>query len=103
MDVMAEFTIESVESEDHLSGPIADAAEHIEAEGLEFEVGPAGTTVLGELDEVMACLAECHELLGDDASRIKSTIHVDARDDWPPGSIQQQAEKVEERLSAGPA
>lgn len=99
MDVLLEFSLESVENEDHLSEPIATCAGIFDDAGLEYEVGAAGTTVQGELETVLECIAECHETIGADGQRVKSVLQIDAREDWPPGSIQRQAEKVEEELA----
>lgn len=99
MDVMADFTLDSIENEDHLSEHIAEIAKIVDKAGLEFEIGGAGTTILGELETVLECIAECHEMLGEDGRRVKSVINLDVREDWPPGSIELQAEKVRKQVT----
>ncbi len=102
MDVILEFTLESVENEEHLSRHIAEVVSIVDETGLEHTVGGAGTTILGPLNEVLDCVAQCHEALGEEAQRIKTTLTLDVNENWPPGSIQLQAEKVRKQLAESP-
>lgn len=103
MDVMVEFTLESVEHEDHLSEQIAECAEIVDEAGLEYEIGATGTAIQGELERVLETIAKCHQALGEDGRRVKSVVQLDAREDWPPGSIELQAEKVTNQLTGAEA
>ena len=65
-----------------LSPFIAACKKVIEETGLDYEIGPNGTAIDGEWDEVLACVKTCHEevhRLG--ASRIYTTLKVNTRID----------------------
>ncbi len=54
----------------------------IKRSGLEFELGPNGTALEGEWEEVFACLKKCHEevhQLG--SARIYTTVKINTRTD----------------------
>lgn len=65
-----------------LSPFIAACQKVIKQAGLEYELGPNGTSIEGEWDEVFQCVRACHEevhRLG--ASRIYTTLKVNTRID----------------------
>tara|TARA_Y100001968_G_C19030348_1_gene559525 strand:- start:316 stop:615 length:300 start_codon:yes stop_codon:yes gene_type:complete len=65
-----------------LSPFIAACQKIIEKEGLDFELGPNGTAIEGEWNEVFECVRSCHEQvhkLG--ADRIYTTLKVNTRID----------------------
>lgn len=98
-DVVAEFTTEAVEGREHLSEPIAKVVWRFEEAGLEFDAGGAATTVLGELTNAPDCIAVCPEPLCQAQGRVRSTLHLDVRQDGQPGSIQRQSDKVKEQIA----
>lgn len=99
MDVIAEFVLESIEGEDHLSEAIADIVRTLKREGLDHQVTTSGTTIQGELNTVLDCIARCHEHLGEADRRVKSLVNLDTKADWAPGAIEIQAEKVTKQLA----
>tara|TARA_B100000700_G_C14626589_1_gene660766 strand:- start:200 stop:511 length:312 start_codon:yes stop_codon:yes gene_type:complete len=69
----------------------------IEKTGLDYDLGPNGTAIEGEWDEVFACVKECHEKVHSLGSvRIYSTIKVNTRTD----RVQSFREKVPNVLSS---
>ncbi len=65
-----------------LSPYIAACQRVIDKDGLEYELGPNGTSVEGEWVEVFECIKKCHEevhRLGVD--RIYATLKVNTRTD----------------------
>ncbi len=65
-----------------LSSYIATCREVIDKTGLEYELGPNGTALEGEWDEVFDCVRACHEALHDlGVSRIYTTVKVNTRTD----------------------
>lgn len=96
--VMVLFSIHPVGQGEHVGKWIARAVQVIRDSGLEHEVGPSGTTLQGEWDEVFACLKRCHEVVGRDAARVSSLIKVDQWD-HPRGAIRGKVAKVEARLA----
>ncbi len=65
-----------------LSTYIATCLKVIKKHGLDFEVGPNGTAIDGEWNELFNCVKECHEevhKLG--ANRIYTTVKINTRTD----------------------
>ncbi len=49
---------------------------------LEYEIGPNGTAIEGEWDQVFKCIKNCHEVLHQKgAPRIYTTLKVNTRTD----------------------
>ncbi|WP_320668053.1 MTH1187 family thiamine-binding protein [Prochlorococcus sp. MIT 1307] len=65
-----------------LSSYIAACKNVIEKTGLDYEVGPNGTAIEGDWDEVFACIRACHEAVHKKgAARIYTTLKVNTRID----------------------
>ena len=64
-------------------GPsIAQCQEVIKASGLEHQLGPDGTAIEGEWDDVFTCVKARHECLHQDGvQRIHATLRVNTRID----------------------
>ena len=80
-----------------LSPFVASCQEVIQKAGLEYQLGPSGTVIEGEWEEVFECVKACHEAvhrLG--APRIYTTLKVNTRVDRQ----QSFREKVPSVLSA---
>lgn len=101
MQVMVLFSIHPIGKGVHVGKWVARAVRVIRASGLEHEVGPSTTTMLGEWDEVFACIKRCHEALAKDCERVSSLVKVDQ---WrfEPGAVRAKVESVERRPAAAP-
>tara|TARA_Y100001968_G_scaffold331652_1_gene386996 strand:+ start:771 stop:1061 length:291 start_codon:yes stop_codon:yes gene_type:complete len=54
----------------------------IEQSGLDFEVGPNGTSIEGDWEQVFSCVRSCHEVLHENGvQRIYASIKVNTRID----------------------
>ena len=54
----------------------------IEEHNLEFELGPNGTAIQGEWDNVFECIRKCHEAVHNKgAIRVYTTLKVNTRTD----------------------
>lgn len=62
-----------------LSPYVARVLDIIRASGLKHALGPMGTSIEGEWDEVMAVVNECFHELEKDSDRIYATIKADCR------------------------
>ena len=64
-------------------GPsIAECQRVINASGLDHQLGPDGTAIEGEWDEVFACVKACHERLHQEGvQRIHATLRINTRID----------------------
>ncbi len=97
MSCVAQFSIfpigEGVSVADH----VAKALAVVRASGLPHVLGPMGTSLEGEYDEVMAVIAKCHEALRADCERVYLGVTVDWRQ-GPSGRLAGKVAAVEERL-----
>lgn len=98
MRLMVLFSIHPIGKGEHVGKWVARAVAVIRDSGLEHELGPSGTTILGEWDEVFACIKRCHEVVGKDAARVSSLIKVDQWDHTS-GAIRAKVRRVEARLA----
>lgn len=81
MSVIAELSIFPVGREVSLSPYVARAVRVIEQSGLPYRLGPMGTCIEGEWEELMAVVTRCFEALKADSDRIYLTLKAD----WRPG------------------
>ena len=65
-----------------LSPYLAACKEIIKKTGLDYEIGPNGTAIEGEWEEVFACVCECHEVVHKKgATRIFTNLKLNTRID----------------------
>jgi len=77
-----------------LSPFIATCQKIIEVTGLDYELGPNGTAIEGEWEEVFACVRACHQAVHDSgAPRIYTTLKINTRIDRDQSFIE-KVEKV---------
>ena len=78
-----------------LSPYIAACKRVIEGRGLDYELGPNGTAIEGEWEQVFSCVKACHEAVhAKGASRIYTTLKVNTRTDRKQ-SFREKAPSVE--------
>ena len=58
---------------------VARALDVIKASGLPYRLGPMGTAIEGEWDEVMRVVSDCHRALEPDCDRIYVAVKADCR------------------------
>ena len=82
-----------------ISGVLAKVAALIDQSGLDYRVGPMGTTVEGEWDRVLDLAKRCHEAMLQAAPRVMTTIRIDDRNDQPaPGRITRKVASLEAKV-----
>lgn len=79
MSVIVDFSIFPVDKGESVSAYVSRAVKLIKESGLAHQLGPMGTSIEGEWDEVMALVGRCLEALKKDCSRVYMTIKVDYR------------------------
>lgn len=78
-EVVAEFSVTPM-VEGSVTPFIGAAIEEIENAGLNYEVGAMGTTVEGDLDQVLAAIKRAHEAaLNQGAERVVTEIRIDEK------------------------
>ena len=76
---------------------VARCLEIVSASGLDYRLHAMGTTLEGELDEVLAVVRRCFEVLKPDCDRISCSIKIDYRK-GAASRLQSKVQKVETLL-----
>ncbi len=95
--MLAFFSISPMDKGESLSEFVAASLDLIDRSGLAYKVGPMGTTVEGEWDEVMQLIRDCHMLMRDKSRRIATSIKIDDRIDAT-GRLTGKLDSIEKRL-----
>lgn len=77
--LLAEFSISPLDKGASLSPWVARSLDVIDRSGVAYRLGPMGTCVEGEWDEVMAVLKACFERMSEDCDRISLSFKGDWR------------------------
>ncbi len=80
--MLIEFSVYPLDGT-HLSKDIAKAIEILEATGLPYQLGPMGTCVEGNWDEVLAAVRRCHQAVAQNHERVITSIVIDDRKNQP--------------------
>jgi uncharacterized protein (TIGR00106 family) len=79
MSVLVELSLFPIGAGETVHTAVAEAVALIRESGLPHILGPMGTTIEGEWDEVMAVVSHCYKALAANHNRIYMTMKVDAR------------------------
>ena len=99
MSVIAEFSVLPVGVGESISKYVAQVMEILEDSGLPYKLGPMGTSVEGEWDEVFGVIKQCYERLSEQCRRLHISIKVDWRT-GPGGRLESKIASVQEHLNA---
>ena len=97
MSVLINFSIFPLDKGESVSQYVARAVKIIKDSGLPYKLGPMGTSIEGEWDEVMKAVTRCFEGLTEDCDRIYFTIAGDYRNKGK-DRITAKVGSVEEKL-----
>ena len=97
MAVVLELSMWPMDKGESLSPYVARSLEAIEASGLDYRLGPMGTCIEGEYDEVMAVVKECFERMAADCGRVTASIKLDYRAGRT-GRLASKVESVEQKV-----
>lgn len=95
--LLAELSIWPMDKGVSVSKYVARALDVIDRSGLAYQVGPLGTCIEGEYDDVMRVVKQCHEVLWSDSDRVMCSIKMDWRRDAV-GRIEGKVASVEAKL-----
>ncbi|MBF0422463.1 MAG: MTH1187 family thiamine-binding protein [Magnetococcales bacterium] len=79
MSVLLEFSMTPLDKGESVSTYVARSLDIIDGSGLPYQLGPMGTSVEGEWDEVMAVVKKCYERMNADCNRITLSLKADIR------------------------
>jgi uncharacterized protein (TIGR00106 family) len=77
--LLIELSMSPMGKGDSVSKWVARAVDVIDRSGLDYRLGPMGTCIEGEWDEVMAVVRDCWKAMGRDCPRITFSIKGDWR------------------------
>lgn len=77
--MLAEFSITPIGTGTSVGKWVARCLDIVDRSGLPYRLGPMGTTVEGELDEVLELIKRCHRAVLEDAERVSTSIKIDDR------------------------
>jgi len=95
--VLAEFSIFPMDKGESVSAYVARVLDIVDKSGLAYRLGPLGTCVEGEWDEVMQVIRQCHQELERDCGRIYCNIKTDYRKGRS-GRLEGKMRSVQEKL-----
>jgi len=78
--VLLEFSMYPTDKGASVSDQVKRSLEIIDDSGLPYKLGPMGTTIEGEWDEVMGVVTRCFERMKQDSGRIAVNLKVDYRE-----------------------
>ncbi len=78
--VLLEFAMYPTDKGASVSDYVKRSLEIIDESGLPYKLGPMGTCLEGEWEEVMAVVTRCYELMKTDCGRIAVNLKVDYRE-----------------------
>jgi uncharacterized protein (TIGR00106 family) len=79
VSVIVDFSIFPVGKGESVSAYVSRAVKIIKESGLPYKLGPMGTCVEGEWDDVTGLVGRCLDALKQDCNRVYMTIKVDYR------------------------
>jgi len=79
MSVLAEFSMSPMDKGPSVSKYVARSLEIIADSGVPYRLGPMGTCLEGEWDEVLGVIRRCYERMAEDCERISCSIKLDIR------------------------
>lgn len=75
--MLAEFSIYPI-GDEHMSEEVARVVEILEQSGLDYRLGPMGTSIEGDLDVVMETVKQCHRAVADEShARVVTHLVID--------------------------
>jgi uncharacterized protein (TIGR00106 family) len=77
--VLLEFSMFPLDKGESLSSYVARSIDIIDRSGLPYQTHAMGTILEGEIDEVLAVVRRCYEVMAADCNRIECSIKFDYR------------------------
>jgi uncharacterized protein (TIGR00106 family) len=95
--LLAEFSIWPMDKGQSVSPYVARCLDIIDRSGLPYRLGPMGTALEGEYDQVMAVLKQCFDALLADCSRVTASVKLDYRKGYT-GRLDAKVRRVEDQV-----
>lgn len=79
--VVAEISAFPIGKGESLSESVAEVVRVVKERGLKYQLGPMGTTVEGEWDEIVELFTKCRNVLIESNNRVYMSLNIDERKD----------------------
>lgn len=102
--ILAEFSMTPLDKGESVSPYVARSLDIIDRSGLPYRLGPMGTCVEGNWEEVFGLIRSCFDRMSQDCNRVSISIRVDYRKDKKgrlDSKIRSVESKVGRKLSGG--
>jgi uncharacterized protein (TIGR00106 family) len=76
MEMIVQFSVNPMDSE-HISEDINKITAYLDKIGIDYDVGPIGTSIQGDWDTIMPVIQKCHQMIVRDHARVLTTITID--------------------------
>jgi uncharacterized protein (TIGR00106 family) len=92
--VLLDFSMTPLGQGESVSPYVARCLEVVAASGLDYRLHAMGTTLEGDLDDVLAVVRRCFAVLENDCQRISCSLKIDYRK-GAAGRLQSKVQKVQ--------
>lgn len=99
MSVVANLTVFPIGEQRSLGPYVARAIAIVKESGIDYQLGPMGTALEGDLDRIMDVAAQCMRAMEQDCDRVYMTLTVDSRKEGE-GRLKEKVRSVERALDA---
>lgn len=83
---------------EHMSPDVAEMVKIVQKSGLDYEMGPMGTSIEGDPEVVMEVMKEMHMAMRRKSRRVSTLIKIDDQVDRPLGRLKGKVESVKQKL-----
>lgn len=95
--LLAEFSMTPLDKGESVSRYVARSLDIIDRSGLPYRLGPMGTCVEGEWEEVFGVMRQCFDAMSADCNRVSISLRVDYRKGRS-GRLESKIKSVEKRV-----
>lgn len=97
MSLLLEFSMTPLDKGESVGEFVARSLDIIDRSGISYRLGPMGTCLEGEWDEVISVVKKCFDAMEKDCKRITISMKADYRK-GKAGRLQSKVESVEKHL-----
>ena len=95
--LLAEFSLTPLDKGESVSPYVSRSIDIIDTSGVPYKLGPMGTCVEGDWDQVFGVIKACFDRMSQDCNRVSIAIKVDYRKDKS-GRLESKIATVEKTL-----
>ena len=80
MSILAEFSITPIDKGESVGRYVSHSLDIIDKSGIDYRLGPMGTCIEGEWDEVLNVVKQCFDRMKQESRRISIAMKIDYRE-----------------------